>query len=41
MQSRGYRGDALSLTEQRLLPRDYLAMLAIAGIVILAIWLGR
>lgn len=41
MQSRGYRGDLPSLTERRLLPRNYLAMLAFAGVVILAIWWGR
>jgi cobalt ECF transporter T component CbiQ len=41
MQSRGYRGDVVSLTEQRLLPRDYFAILAFAGVVALAIWLGR
>jgi energy-coupling factor transporter transmembrane protein EcfT len=41
MQSRGYRGDVLTITEQRLRPRDYLAILAFAGVGGLAIWLGR
>jgi cobalt/nickel transport system permease protein len=41
MQSRGYRGDVFTLTEQRLLSRDYLAILAFAGIAVLATWLGR
>ncbi len=29
MQSRGYRGDVLTVTEQRLQPRDYLAIAAV------------
>ncbi len=41
MQSRGYRGDAISLTKRRLLLRDYLAILAFAGVAALAIWMGR
>jgi cobalt ECF transporter T component CbiQ len=41
MQSRGYRGDVLSVTEQRTLPRDYLAMLTFVAVAALAIWLGR
>ncbi len=41
MQSRGYRGDVVTLAQQRLLPRDHLAILAFAGVAVLAIWLGR
>ncbi len=41
MQSRGYRGDVVTLTERRLLPSDYLAILVVAGVSALAIWLGR
>lgn len=41
MQSRGYRGDILTLTERRFLPLDYGATLAFAGVAVLAIWLGR
>jgi cobalt/nickel transport system permease protein len=41
MQSRGYRGDVVTLTEQRLTPRDYFGVLAFAGVAALAIWLGR
>lgn len=41
MQSRGYRGDVLTVAEQRLRSRDYLALVAFAGVAILAIWLGR
>jgi cobalt ECF transporter T component CbiQ len=41
MQSRGYRGDVITITEPRLSPTDYLAMFAFAGVAALAIWLGR
>lgn len=41
MQSRGYRGDALSIAEQQMRTGDYFAMLAVAGVAALAIWLGR
>jgi cobalt ECF transporter T component CbiQ len=41
MQSRGYRGDVVTLMEQRLRPRDYFGILAFAGVAALAIWLGR
>jgi cobalt/nickel transport system permease protein len=41
MQSRGYGGDARTVAEQRLSPRDYLAILTFAGVAALAIWLGR
>jgi cobalt/nickel transport system permease protein len=41
MQSRGYRGDALIIAEQQMRSRDYFAMLAVAGVAVLAIWLGR
>jgi cobalt ECF transporter T component CbiQ len=41
MQSRGYRGDVFTVAEQRMLPHDYLAILAFAGVAALAIWLGR
>lgn len=41
MQSRGYRGDVLTVTEQRLHLVDYLAILATLGVAVLAIWWGR
>ena len=41
MQSRGYRGDVFTVTDSRLRPRDYLAILAVAIIAALALWLGR
>lgn len=41
MQSRGYRGEVVPLSTQRLLPRDYLAVLAFAGVAALATWMGR
>jgi len=41
MQSRGYRGDVLTVMEQRLHLADYLAILGTLGIAVLAIWLGR
>ncbi len=41
MQSRGYRGDVLTMSDRRMQPRDYLALAAIVGIAVLAIWLGR
>lgn len=41
MQSRGYRGDVITLSEQRLSLRDYLALLASAVLAGLAIWWGR
>lgn len=41
MQSRGYRGDMVMLTEPRLVSRDYLAILIFAAVAALAIWWGR
>ncbi len=41
MQSRGYRGEVVTLAEPHLLPRDYVGILAFAGVAVLAIWLGR
>ena len=41
MQSRGYRGDVMTISEQRLLPRDYVALLAFTAVAALAIWWGR
>ncbi len=41
MQSRGYRGDVLTVSEQRMQARDYLVMSAFVGVAVLAIWLGR
>ena len=41
MQSRGYRGDVTTFTEQRISPRDFVALLAFALVAALAICLGR
>jgi cobalt/nickel transport system permease protein len=41
MQSRGYRGDVMTIAEQRLRIHDYLAILAVGVIAALALWLGR
>lgn len=41
MQSRGYRGEVIILTEQRLQFVDYLALVVFAGIAALATWWGR
>ena len=41
MQSRGYRGDVLTVTEQRMRWSDYVALLAAFGVAVLAIWWGR
>jgi cobalt ECF transporter T component CbiQ len=41
MQSRGYRGDARSIGEQRPLPSDYFALLAFVVAAASAIWWGR
>jgi len=41
MQSRGYRGEVHVLAEQRMRARDYVAVFALLGIAVLAIWVGR
>ncbi len=41
MQSRGYRGEMLTVSDLAMQPRDYLALSATAGVAVLAIWLGR
>ena len=41
MQSRGYRGDVITVADERLTLLDYLAILAFVGFGVLAIWFGR
>jgi cobalt ECF transporter T component CbiQ len=41
MQSRGYRGDVVTMNEQRLRSRDYLGLMAFVAVAALAIWWGR
>jgi cobalt ECF transporter T component CbiQ len=41
MQSRGYRGEVLVVSERRMQPGDYVALVTAVGVAVLAIWLGR